>query len=212
MSALPVTGAGPCVALVAGASLLRGFARSRGRLLEAEIEGVLRTAPLRHMLTPAGRSMSVAMSNCGSAGWVTDRGGYRYERHDPASGRPWPPMPSCFRELAREAAARGGFEGFDPDACLINCYAPGARMSLHQDRDERDLAAPIVSVSLGLPAIFLLGGERRSDRPQRIVLEHGDVLVWGGPARLRFHGVLPVAPPREGTAAVRFNLTLRKAF
>lgn len=198
--------------LAPGAWLLRGFARPRAALIEAEIEHVLRAAPLRHMMTPGGRTMSVAMSNCGAAGWITDRRGYRYAPTDPLTGEPWPPLPQRFRMLATEAAARAGFAGFEPDACLINCYAPGARMSLHQDRDERDLSAPIVSVSLGLPALFLFGGEQRRETPQRIALEAGDVVVWGGPSRLRFHGVAPVTlPPATAPQTVRFNLTLRKA-
>jgi DNA oxidative demethylase len=156
--------------------------------------------------------MSVAMTNCGAAGWVTDRRGYRYEARDPLSGAAWPPMPGIFRHLAREAAARVGFAGFDPDACLLNRYVPGARMSLHQDRDERDFGAPIVSVSLGLPATFLLGGLRRADKPLRIALNHGDVLAWGGPARLRFHGILPLKKAEHHlVGAARINLTFRRA-
>jgi alkylated DNA repair protein (DNA oxidative demethylase) len=156
--------------------------------------------------------MSVAMTNCGSFGWVTDRTGYRYDSDDPEAAKPWPPMPSVFRQLAEQAADLAGFGGFSPDACLVNRYQPGARMSLHQDRDEQDFGAPIVSVSLGLPATFLFGGLKRSDRPRRIRLEHGDLVVWGGPARLAFHGVAPLA---EGEHALlgrqRINLTFRKA-
>jgi alkylated DNA repair protein (DNA oxidative demethylase) len=151
------------------------------------------------------------MTNCGRVGWVTDRTGYRYDSHDPEAGTPWPAMPPAFRELAAQAASRAGFAGFAPDACLINRYQPGARMSLHQDKDELDLGAPIVSVSLGLPAIFLFGGLKRSDRPNRFRLRHGDIAVWGGPARLAFHGVAPLA---DGEHAVlgrqRINLTFRK--
>jgi DNA oxidative demethylase len=164
------------------------------------------------MQTPGGFRMSVAMSNCGALGWVTDRAGYRYEARDPETGDFWPPMPTSLRELARLAAARAGYEGFDPDACLVNRYEPGARMTLHQDKNERDFDAPIVSVSLGLPATFLFGGLARSDRPVRVALEHGDVVVWGGPSRLRFHGVMPLAEgehPRLGR--MRVNLTFRKA-
>jgi alkylated DNA repair protein (DNA oxidative demethylase) len=164
------------------------------------------------MMTPGGHQMSVAMTNCGSAGWVTDRTGYRYDANDPASGKPWPQMPPSFRKLAAQAATRAGFGAFSPDACLINRYQPGARMSLHQDRDENDLGAPIVSVSLGLPAIFLFGGMKRTDKPRRFRLEHGDIAVWGGPARLAFHGVVPLA---DGEHALigrqRINLTFRKA-
>ncbi len=156
--------------------------------------------------------MSVAMTNCGDAGWVTDRSGYRYGGIDPQSGKPWPEMPSAFRDLAGRAAAAAGFDDFLPDACLINRYQPGARMSLHQDRDERDFGNPIVSVSLGLPAIFLFGGPARSDRPRRFRLEHGDIVVWGGPSRLFFHGVAPLADGEHNLLGhQRINLTFRKA-
>jgi len=156
--------------------------------------------------------MSVAMTNCGKAGWVTDRSGYRYDSIDPQTGLPWPDMPALFSALAAGAAAAAGFAGFKPDACLINQYRPGARLSLHQDRNERDFSAPIVSVSLGLPAIFLWGGQKRAQRPERIPLLHGDVAVWGGNDRLTFHGIGPLAdgfhPVTEG---LRYNLTFRKA-
>jgi alkylated DNA repair protein (DNA oxidative demethylase) len=165
------------------------------------------------MLTPGGQQMSVAMTNCGPAGWVTDRRGYRYQALDPDTGRPWPRMPAVFAELARQAASVAGYVEFEPDACLINRYVPGARMSLHQDKDERNFNEPIVSVSLGLPATFLLGGLRRADKAQRIPLSHGDVVVWGGPARLRFHGVLPIKPGlNDILGAERMNLTFRKAY
>lgn len=198
-------------ALAPGALVLRGFARNQAEELVAEIDEICARAPFRHMLTPGGQRMSAAMTNCGPLGWVSDRRGYRYQAADPDSGKPWPPMPGAFLRLAADAAAEAGFAGFVPDACLINRYEPGARMSLHQDRDERDLTAPIVSVSLGLPAIFLFGGPNRSDRAERVLLLHGDVVVWGGPSRLRFHGILPV---KEGAHALlgrqRINLTFRK--
>jgi DNA oxidative demethylase len=194
-----------------GAVLLRGFAGAVETGLIAALRATVEQAPFRHMVTPGGHQMSVAMTNCGSFGWVTDRTGYRYDSHDPEAGRPWPPMPPSFRELAMRAAARAGFAGFAPDACLINRYQPGARMSLHQDKDELDLDAPIVSVSLGLPAIFLFGGLQRGDKPRRFRLQHGDVAVWGGPTRLAFHGVAPLA---DGEHALmgrqRINLTFRK--
>jgi alkylated DNA repair protein (DNA oxidative demethylase) len=194
------------------AVLLRGFARPVESDLIAALRDVVEQAPFRHMLTPGGHQMSVAMTNCGSVGWVTDPGGYRYDGVDPDSAKPWPAMPPSFRELAVQAADRAGFDGFSPDACLINRYQPGARMSLHQDKDETDFGAPIVSVSLGLPAIFLFGGLQRSDKPRRFRLEHGDIAVWGGPSRLRFHGVAPLA---DGEHALlgrqRINLTFRKA-
>lgn len=195
-----------------GAMLLHGFAMPFERDLIASIGAILEQAPFRQMFTPGGHQMSVAMTNCGSVGWVTDRTGYRYDGSDPESRKPWPAMPASFRQLAEQAADRAGFEAFLPDACLINRYQPGARMSLHQDKDETDFSAPIVSVSLGLPAIFLFGGLKRSDKPRRLRLEHGDVVVWGGPARLAFHGVAPLA---DGEHALlgrqRINLTFRRA-
>jgi alkylated DNA repair protein (DNA oxidative demethylase) len=199
-------------AIAEGAVLLRGFAKPAEDELIAALREIVAQAPFRHMLTPGGHQMSVGMTNCGSVGWITDRSGYRYDRTDPESGKPWPPMPSSFRTLAKQAAAEAGFAGFAPDACLVNRYQPGARMSLHQDRDEGDFGAPIVSVSLGLPAVFLFGGLQRSDKTQRYRLEHGDIAVWGGPARLVFHGVAPLADgehPRMGRQ--RINLTFRKA-
>jgi len=192
--------------------LLRGFAKPVEGELIADLRDIVAQAPFRHMVTPGGHSMSVAMTNCGRVGWVTDRTGYRYDTKDPETGNPWPAMPPSFCELAGQAAAEAGFDKFSPDACLINRYEPGARMSLHQDKDEHDFGAPIVSVSLGLPAIFMFGGLQRSDRPRRFRLEHGDIAVWGGPARLAFHGVASLA---EGEHALmgrqRINLTFRRA-
>lgn len=194
-----------------GAVLLRGFVGDSEAELITALREIVAAAPFRRMFTPGGHQMSVAMTNCGSAGWVTDRTGYRYDAEDPESGKPWPAMPPLFRELADRAADRAGFAGFAPDVCLINRYVPGAKMSLHQDKDELDFAAPIVSVSLGLPAIFMFGGLKRSDKPPRFRLEHGDVAVWGGPSRLFFHGVAPLAEgdhPMMGPQ--RLNLTFRK--
>src|SRR5262245_55154042 len=195
-----------------GAVLLRGFARRAEAGLLTALREIEAEAPFRRMFTPGGHQMSVAMTNCGEAGWVTDRSGYRYDGADPESGKPWPAMPPVFRDLAQSAACEAGYAGFAPDACLVNRYEPGAKMSLHQDRDEEDFAAPIVSISLGLPAIFLFGGAKRSDKPQRYRLEHGDVVVWGGLSRLFFHGVAPLAdgehPP---LGRRRINLTFRKA-
>jgi alkylated DNA repair protein (DNA oxidative demethylase) len=200
------------VPLAPGAVLLGAFAWSFEAALMEALDLVVAQAPFRHMQTPGGRRMSVAMSNCGALGWISDRGGYRYAALDPQTQRPWPAMPDAFLELAALAAAGAGFPGFVPDACLVNRYEPGARLTLHQDRDERDFSAPIVSVSLGLPAVFLFGGERRADRAQKVSLAHGDVVVWGGPARLRFHGVLALADGRHPlTGRHRVNLTLRKA-
>jgi len=195
--------------LAPGAWRLPGFAAVDAGDVLALAEAVACEAPWRHMETPGGQRMSVAMTNCGRAGWVSDRLGYRYATADPVTGRPWPAMPGAFRQLATAAAAACGYPDFEPDACLINRYAPGARLTLHQDRNERDLSAPIVSVSLGLPAVFLFGGSQRSERPRRIALAPGDVLVWGGPSRLVYHGVLPVAA--GDTAACRINLTFRRA-
>jgi len=205
-------GAGAAVETLAeGAVLLRKFAESEVAALLEAVRRISAAAPFRQMTTPGGYRMSVAMSNCG-LGWVTDRSGYRYDAIDPQTQRPWPPMPALFSRLAGRAAAAAGFHGFAPDACLINRYEPGARLSLHQDKDEHTLDAPIVSVSLGLPAVFLFGGPRRNDRPRRFRLESGDAVVWGGPARLAFHGIGPLA---EGdhplTGRCRVNLTFRKA-
>ena len=198
--------------LAPGALLMRGLASPQAPGLFADLQAVLALSPLRHMVTPGGLPMSVAMSNCGPLGWVSDRSGYRYEQNDPGNGHPWPPMPASFRALATGAAAQAGFEAFDADACLINCYAPGARLSSHQDRDERDFTQPIVSVSLGLPAIFLFGGARRYEKSARIPLDHGDVIAWGGAARLRYHGVLALKDGRHPlTGRCRFNLTFRRA-
>jgi alkylated DNA repair protein (DNA oxidative demethylase) len=199
-------------AMAEGAVLLRGFARPVEAELIADIGAVVAQAPFRHMVTPGGHAMSVAMSNCGTAGWVTDRTGYRYDANDPEAEKPWPAMPTSFCRLAAQAAAEAGFSGFAPDACLINRYAPGAKMSLHQDRDEADFGAPIVSVSLGLPAVFLFGELQRSDKPRRYRLEHGDIVVWGGASRLYFHGVAPLADGEHAQLGrQRINLTFRKA-
>lgn len=195
-----------------GALLLRGFASAGAEALIEAAQQVIAAAPPRHLVTPGGLTMSVAMSNCGALGWTSSRTGYRYSRTDPMSGQPWPPMPACFADLAVGAAAAAGFKAFRPDACLINVYQPGARLSLHQDRDEGDMSAPIVSVSLGLPTVFLFGTLRRADRPARYRLVHGDVAVWGAASRLAYHGVAPLAEgdhPRLGRQ--RINLTFRRA-
>ena len=192
--------------------VLRGFALPWLERLLPALETVLASAPLRQMITPGGFTMSAAMSSCGTWGWTTDRSGYRYTREDPQTGRSWPPMPEAFMQLAQAAAQEAGFSDFLPDACLINRYVPGAKMSLHQDKDETSYAAPIVSVSLGLPAMFLFGGFERSDKSQRVPLLHGDIVVWGGVDRLRYHGVLPIKEghhPRMGEQ--RINFTFRTA-
>jgi alkylated DNA repair protein (DNA oxidative demethylase) len=208
---MPVPYVAPEV-IAPGAALLRGFAWGVDEALLQAVEDVITAAPLRHLVTPGGYTMSVAMSNCGALGWVSDRSGYRYDAKDPLSGKPWPAMPACFAELALRAAAEAGFESFHPDACLINRYEPGARLSLHQDKDEGSMDAPIVSVSLGLPAVFLFGGLSRADRPARYRLQHGDVAVWGGPSRLAYHGVAPLAEGEHARLGrQRINLTFRRA-
>ncbi|MBB5062280.1 DNA oxidative demethylase AlkB [Granulicella mallensis] len=195
-----------------GTAILRGLAQDREALIMEALSAVAAESPFRHMVTPGGFRMSVAMTNCGALGWVTDSKGYRYASMDPETGGPWPAMPKVFMDLARQAATLAGYPTFIPDACLINRYEPGARLTLHQDKNENDFAEPIVSVSLGLPAVFLFGGLERSDKTIRLPIVHGDVLVWGGPARLRYHGINPL---KEGshplTGGYRFNLTFRKA-
>lgn len=205
-------GPGEARPLADGAWQLPGFALEGELALLAAVAAISAAAPFRQMDTPGGYRMSVAMSNAGSLGWVSDAHGYRYATTDPLSGQPWPALPDCVLQLAQAAAAAAGFAHFQPDACLINRYAPGSKLALHQDRDERDFSAPIVSVSLGLPAVFLLGGLRRKDPTQKVLLQHGDVVVWGGPARLRYHGVSTLKSglhPLLG--AQRINLTLRRA-
>jgi len=198
--------------LTAGAVVFRCFALRNEAVLLKAVQDVITMAPFRHMVTPGGFRMSVGMTNCGPLGWVTDRTGYRYDAIDPESAKAWPPMPACFLELAKEAAEEAGYAGFLPDACLINRYEPGARLSLHQDKNERDFGQPIVSVSLGLPAVFLFGGTERADTPRRVPVVHGDVVVWGGAARLRYHGVLQLkAGEHPLLGGCRLNLTFRKA-
>ncbi|MHA6195089.1 DNA oxidative demethylase AlkB [Pseudomonas wadenswilerensis] len=193
-------------------ALLPGFALGRVEHLLPALREIVLAAPFRNMTTPGGRTISVRVTNCGSLGWISDLRGYRYSPVDPLSGQPWPELPEVFLELARAAAQSAGFEDFTPDACLINSYLPGNRLTLHQDRNERDFSQPIVSVSLGLPATFLLGGHERAERTARVALQHGDVMVWGGEDRLRFHGILPLKEGRHPLlGARRINFTLRKA-
>ena len=198
--------------LGAGTAFLAGFALHTQDELLLSLKCIAERSPFRNMVTPGGYRMSVAMTNCGPLGWVTDRSGYRYDAIDPEMNRPWPMMPLPFRELAVAAGKEAGFSNFVPDACLINRYEPGARLSLHQDKNEHDLTQPVVSVSLGLPATFLFGGLERAERTQRIQIVHGDVIVWGGPARLRYHGIVPLRDGEHSrTGRVRYNITFRKA-
>ncbi|MGA8656064.1 MAG: DNA oxidative demethylase AlkB [Chthoniobacterales bacterium] len=198
--------------LADGAILLRRFAAHSAESVLQTVSQIAKVSPFRHMITPGGHRMSVAMTNCGRAGWITDRHGYRYATIDPETDAAWPPIPLAFYQLAETAAERGGFAGFKPDSCLINRYEPGTKLSLHQDRNEKSYESPIVSVSLGLPAKFLFGGLTRNERPRRVRLESGDVLVWGGPSRLAFHGVYTLEDGDHPlTGRCRLNLTFRKA-
>jgi DNA oxidative demethylase len=195
-----------------GTAILNGFALGRETELAFVMQAITKLAPFRHMITPGGFRMSVALTNCGTYGWVTDRTGYRYDSIDPETGQHWPGMPGNFLELARDAASAAGFPSFNPDACLINRYEPGSRLTLHQDKNERDFTQPIVSVSLGLPATFLFGGMERSDKSVQVPVHHGDVIVWGGPARLRYHGINPLKDGVHPTfGGYRYNLTFRAA-
>ena len=193
--------------------VLRGFALGPAADLVDLAARIAEAAPFRYLVTPGGYTMSVAMTNCGRVGWVSDRTGYRYDPLEPDSAKPWPAMPAPFLDLAARAAAEAGFPDYHPDACLINRYTAGAKLGLHQDRDENDAWSPIVSVSLGLPAVFLWGGKRRGDAVRRLRLESGDVAVWGGPARFIYHGVAPLKGGQHPlTGAARINLTFRKVF
>lgn len=199
-------------ALADGAILMHGFALADEVAILQAIERVVEAAPFRHMSTPGGFRMSVAMTNCGAFGWVTDRHGYRYSPVDPQSGDPWPQMPPILQALAERAAQEAGYRNFSPDVCLINRYEPGAKMSLHQDKDEQDFNNPIVSVSLGLPASFQFGGLKRTDPVRKYALHHGDVVVWGGPSRLFYHGILALKQGQHPlVGSLRINLTFRKA-
>lgn len=198
--------------LAPGAWLLHGFALDQAGALLAGIGRIAEQSPFRNLVTPGGKTMSVAMTNCGAVGWHSDRRGYRYVELDPVTGRPWPKLPASFARLAHAAAAAVRFDDYMPDVCLVNRYAAGTRLTLHRDHDERDRCAPIMSVSLGLPATFLFGGLVRADPQRRIRLGHGDVVVWGGPSRMRYHGIQPVKPGEHPlTGAYRFNLTFRIA-
>lgn len=208
---LPLASEDLCAAIAPGAVLLRGLGRTDAVQMLAAVESVIAQLPLRHLQTPGGHTMSIQTTRCGSMGWVSEPGGYRYAPRNPGTRQPWPAMPECLLRFAVRAATEAGYPDFVPDSCLVNQYLPGNKLGLHQDRDERDLRAPVVSLSLGLPATFLFGGLERSGKTQRYRLAHGDVVVWGGPSRLAFHGVLPVANgdhPLLGRR--RINLTFRK--
>ncbi|MBC8953543.1 DNA oxidative demethylase AlkB [Xenorhabdus sp. PB62.4] len=201
--------------LAKDAIILRGFAYSKAPILLQNIMDIAENAPFRYFMTPSGHMMSVSMTNCGQLGWISDKQGYRYTENDPLSGQKWPKMPEIFQQLAQKAASQAGFTDFIPDACLINRYHPGSRLNLHQDKNEIDLSQPIVSVSLGLPATFLFGGLQREYPCQRVLLTHGDIIVWGGSSRLRYHGILPLkdgVTPWPLQDNVRYNLTFRRVF
>ena len=192
------------------AYLLHGYVAPQADTILSHLRGVIKQSPLRQFVTPGGGKMSVRTSSCGDFGWITDKKGYRYTDTDPITEKPWPPMPETLKTLAEQAAAKCGFESFSPNACLINVYHPGAAMGLHQDKDESDFSQPIVSFSFGLPVTFLWGGLKRGGSPQKVTLQHGDVLVWGGPDRLRYHGVKKLADGQHPlTGNVRVNLTFR---
>ena len=194
------------------ALVLRGFALPQAKDVIAAVKAIEKSAPYRHMVTPGGFTMSVGLTNCGVLGWTTDRRGYRYTKADPMTGTAWPAMPPLLEDLAAAAALAAGFLGFKPDACLVNRYTPGAKLTLHQDKNEKDFDAPIVSLSLGMTATFLFGGQKRADGTMKIPLHHGDVVVWGGEDRLRFHGVMTLKGQAHSSLGhERINLTFRKA-
>jgi alkylated DNA repair protein (DNA oxidative demethylase) len=208
----PITSTAPVRMIGQCSFLLRGFASAEATSLLTDLKHILSQSPLRHMTTRRGYQMAAQMTNCGRVGWVSDSKGYRYQWEDPLSGQAWPAIPSSFLTLAKKAAEQCDFDNFIPDVCLINCYHPRAGMGLHQDKDEKDFSQPIVSVSLGIPAVFLFGGLRRSDKPDAYLLEHGDVVVWGGDDRLRFHDISPLKLAHHDlTGQCRFNLTFRLA-
>jgi DNA oxidative demethylase len=201
-----------CQEIVKDTFLLTGFALTNEAIILDDLAAIISQSPLRNMMTPMGFAMSAAMTNCGKLGWVADKKGYRYDTLDPNTGEPWQPIPASFLTLATQAAKQTGFANFIPDACLINQYKVGASMGLHQDKDERDFRQPIVSVSLGIPAIFQFGGLKRSDKSLKILLTHGDIVVWGNDARLNFHGIMPLKANKHAVLGeVRYNLTFRKA-
>jgi DNA oxidative demethylase len=201
------------IPLAPGAYYLPGFALPGMDTLWRCVQQQMAATPPQQMMTPMGYLMSVGTMSMGSWGWVSDAQGYRYSAINPSNNQPWPPLPAAILQLAADAAEKAGYPHFVPDSCLINVYTPGSKMGLHQDKNERDFSQPIISVSLGIPAIFLFGGAKRSDKPARILLQHGDVVVWGGASRRFYHGVAAIKPHAHSlTGNLRINLTLRKAF
>lgn len=202
----------PSIAITSHAVLFPARAQHQDTDILSWIHAVEAVAPFRTMTTPRGLPMKAAITNAGTVGWVSDRHGYRYSAVDPMTGKPWPVLNDDVVNLVCQAAGDAGFPGFRPDVCLINRYDVGAGMGAHRDEDEQDFSAPIVSISLGLPARFFFGGLERTGPTVAVPLAHGDVLVWGGPDRLRYHGVRPLKPGSHPlTGSRRFNLTFRKA-
>jgi len=200
------------VKLAEGAVWLRGFALPEADALWALVSAHLATHPPQQMMTPMGYPMSVKTTSLGDYGWVGNATGYGYARLNPVTNQPWPPIPTLLLSLAQRAANAAGYADYCPDTCLINLYQTGAKMGLHQDKDELDFTQPIVSVSLGVPATFLFGGAKRTDKTAKIPLTHGDVVVWGGASRRYFHGVNAVKLGQHPLlGALRCNLTFRKA-
>jgi DNA oxidative demethylase len=198
------------IAVGSGLRIVPGYLdRPAQEELLAALREVMRAAPLYVPTMPkSGRPLSVRMTNCGPLGWMTDAGGYRYQGHHPETGAPWPPIPDLLLSAWRDLS----FYPHAPQACLVNFYGPGARMGLHQDRDEADMAAPVLSLSLGDTCLFRIGGTRRDDPTRTLRLASGDAVVLGGDARLAFHGVDRII---SGTSTLldeggRINLTLRR--
>ncbi len=196
------------------AIILKGFVRAKANQLVKDAELISQQSPFRTMTTPGGGKMSVAITNCGHCGWLSDEHGYRYQQIDPVTHRSWPEMPQSFLKICAAATKAASFAEFMPDACLLNKYQADAKMGLHNDNDEHDLTAPIVSVSLGLDAVFLFGGKTRQSPTRKYLLSHGDVVVFGGQSRLNFHGISLIKPTyiSDDLTDHRLNLTFRKVY